>query len=46
VVAHRLLRFRQPKRKGQAFDPPGPYLPPKWAGYFSELEMVLKLVLS
>ena len=34
------------KRKGQAFDTPGPDLPPKWAGYFSEVEMLLKLVLS
>jgi hypothetical protein len=37
---------RKISKKGQAFDTPGPDLPPKWGGYFSEVEMLLKLVLS
>ena len=37
---------RKIKKKGPGVDPPGPDLPSKWAGYFSEVEMLLKLVLS
>ena len=46
VVAHRLLRFLQPKRKGQAFGTARPQPAPERVGYFSEVEMLLKLVLS
>ena len=42
----RIRSIERSKRKGPGVDPPGPDLPPKWAGYFSEVEMLLKLVLS